>query len=264
MRLLLTGDYGGVEFSAAVATMRAACDVIEKPCLAQAAAWLTESAADLVVVAQARPGQFTAAEVETLRRASPLAPLVALVGSWCEGEPRSGTPWPGVVRVYWHQWSTRFPLVLARLTQGELSDWNQPPTATPEERLLSLLNAPAKRLAGVIAVVSDCFEMAEWLSAACRASGMTTILFSGPPVSRVEGIDVVIWDAGLARLTVAEQFRQVAASFFQVPVIVLLNFPRSSDVEQLTRAGAAAVLAKPMTIADLRFTLEQLLLAARD
>ena len=58
---------------------------------------------DLIVLAQTRPGQFSADEVDRLRRATPSARLSGLLGSWCEGEARSGTPWPGVMRTYWHQ-----------------------------------------------------------------------------------------------------------------------------------------------------------------
>lgn len=261
MRLLLTGDYKGAEFCTAVAAMRASCEVIQQPCLVRAAAWLRDgtSPADLTVVAQSRPGQFAAAEVEALRRASPLSPLVALVGSWCEGEPRSGSPWPGVVRVYWHQWPARFTRQLARLARGELTDWNQPPTATPEERLLAPVGVHGPALAGGIAVMSESLEMADWLSAFCRQSGMHPIVFPRLPAPGVEGFDVAIWDAGLAEPVVAERFKQVADSFLRAPVIVLLDFPRSSDVEQFTRAGAAAVLSKPLTIADLRVCMGQII-----
>lgn len=259
MRLLLTGDYRAAEFCAAVAEMRAACEVVEQSGLAQAANWLIaeQPAVDLMVVAQARPGQFTVAEIEALRRAAPLAPLLALVGSWCEGEPRSGSPLPAVVRIYWHQWTSRFPREIRRLGRGELSTWNQPLTATPEERLLWSSGAADEGLAGVVALLSDSPEMAEWLSAACYQAGMATIVFHDLPGSHVEGADVVLWDAGLARPLLADRFARLAAAFFNLPIIVLLDFPRSSDVQQLMDAGAAAVMAKPVLLADLRWQLSQ-------
>lgn len=253
MRLLLTGDYEHAEFSAAVAAMRSACEVMEQASLERAAQWLeTEGLVDLIVVAQSRPGQFAAAELERLRRAAPLAPLVALVGSWCEGEPRSGAPWPGAVRVYWHQWSVRFPREIARLARGEAGDWSQPPTATPEERLLAKSGSAGKTLRGVTAVVSGSVEMADWLSAACREVGLESVVFHVPPSGPVAGVRAVLWDAGLARPDLIDDCRRLAASFFAARIVVLVDFPRDADVRRLSEAGAALVLAKPIPIADLR------------
>src|SRR5262245_46214259 len=63
-----------------------------------------QSDPDLILLVASRPGRFSAAEVEALHRRAPLARLVALLGTWCEGEVRSGHPWPGVNRIYAHQW----------------------------------------------------------------------------------------------------------------------------------------------------------------
>ena len=88
---------------------------------------------DVIVIAQARPGEFSHDNVQRLRQIAPLARIVALLGSWCEGESRSGKPWPGVVRTYWHQWPARAERELRRLAAGECSAWALPPTATDEE-----------------------------------------------------------------------------------------------------------------------------------
>src|SRR5439155_24923442 len=57
-----------------------------------------------IVLAQSRPGQISRRDVERLHAAAPLARLMALVGAWCEGEVRSGEPWPGVSRVSVSAW----------------------------------------------------------------------------------------------------------------------------------------------------------------
>ena len=54
----------------------------------------SEEAIDLIVVAQAYPGQYAADRIDGLRRLAPLARVIGLLGSWCEGEVRSGRPWP--------------------------------------------------------------------------------------------------------------------------------------------------------------------------
>src|SRR4051812_13125153 len=60
-----------------------------------------------ILFMQSRPGQISAREVECLHAIAPLAGLAALVGPWCEGELRSGRPWPGVVRIPWKAWTYR-------------------------------------------------------------------------------------------------------------------------------------------------------------
>ena len=52
------------------------------------------SSPDVIVVAQAFPGQFSHQAIDRLRRLAPLARMVGLMGSWCEGEMRTGSPWP--------------------------------------------------------------------------------------------------------------------------------------------------------------------------
>ena len=76
---------------------------------------IEEIAVDVIVVAQAYPGQFSGEALDRLARLAPLARVVVLLGSWCEGEVRSGRPWPGAIRVYWHQWPARCAQELGRL-----------------------------------------------------------------------------------------------------------------------------------------------------
>ena len=63
------------------------------------------------------PGQFSCEAIDRIRTRAPLARLVGLLGSWCEGEVRSGQPWPGTIRIYAHQWPGRAEQELKRLEQ---------------------------------------------------------------------------------------------------------------------------------------------------
>src|SRR5262245_27178576 len=74
--------------------------------LLRAEAKLNEAAGacpELIVVAQSRPGTFALDRVVSLRQRAPLAGVVGLLGSWCEGETRTGRTWPGVERLYWYE-----------------------------------------------------------------------------------------------------------------------------------------------------------------
>ena len=105
----LVGDWHHADF----------CDALE---LLHAGARVVTSVGDgpeLIVVAQSRPGSVDGRAVECLRKNAPLAAIVALVGSWCEGELRTGRPWPGVERVYWYDfppwWQRQIALRAAEL-----------------------------------------------------------------------------------------------------------------------------------------------------
>ena len=59
---------------------------------------------ELLVLALHYPERFPSESIESIRQKMPYLPIVGLLGSWCEGEARSGNPPSGVTRVYWHQW----------------------------------------------------------------------------------------------------------------------------------------------------------------
>jgi hypothetical protein len=206
MNILLVDEFERSEFHQARESLAAGGNLLRAGGMAHAAAIVEEQPCppELIVLAHAFPLQYSHAEIDRLRRLAPLSRIVALLGSWCEGETRSGSPAPGVIRVYWHQWAERSGRELARLARGEPSAWSLPVTATEEERLLSqsarptgtgsffgpfYRDLPARMTAekcacplpacesmrnhveGLIAVESRCNEMADWLSAACRERG---------------------------------------------------------------------------------------------
>lgn len=65
---------------------------------------------DLIVLAESRPGEYSATSIDELRACAPLARVWRLLGSWCEGEQRSGHPPAGCINTYWHQWEPRGPV----------------------------------------------------------------------------------------------------------------------------------------------------------
>ncbi len=252
MRIVLTGDYRRDEFTRALAEMSQAGEVVQVDGLPAAANWLKmQGPVDLVVVAQARPGQFPLAQIEAIRNVAPLAPIVALLGSWCEGEMRSGSPWPGVARVYWHQWGERFRREAAKWSRGEPGAWTQPLTATAEERLLSSERSDRCKSSQVVAVVSDDDEIADWLAAVWARRGMSAVTFRRPPSGQIRGLSLVLWDAGLPNPRAIEAFRLGVRQFPGSRAVVLADFPRDDDVCSFLAAGAAAVLSKPAVCGDL-------------
>ena len=105
IEILVLGDMRRAEFRAAQRALDATgrVNAVSGAAAAEAALQRLEVRPELIVIAQSYPGEFTAAQVDRLRRHAPLARVVALLGSWCEGELRTGRPWPGAIRLYRHQ-----------------------------------------------------------------------------------------------------------------------------------------------------------------
>lgn len=203
---------------------------------------------DLILLVACRPGRFSVAEVEALHRRAPLARLVALLGSWCEGEVRSGHPWPGVTRIYAHQWQARLP--------REFETWH-PRTATEIDRLMSS-RPPTKAQRQLIGIAASQRTMFDALSAACRSFGQDAVWLLPnlpPPVQRV---DTIIYDATLDLPDELARLRELREQLHVPPTVLLLDFPRQLDLEQATAAGATSILAKPYLIADLAAELERI------
>lgn len=269
LSVLLIGHVARDEFRDVQAFLAAHTQLTVAPGTAEGLADLEEAeiAPELIVVAAAWPGEFTAAEIERLRQAAPLARLLALVGSWSEGETRSGQPWSGVPRIYAHQFVARFGVELERLARGAAPTWSLPVTATEDERLLEGIRHSTEKcltpLQQKIAVVAHDFQTAESLADALRSRGRQAFrwrqaiedaaLTDEPP-------DVILCDAP----TEADTFRalgQITAHAPGVPIVALMDFPRAEDRAAALKAGASAVISKPFLLEDLFWQIERLRVA---
>jgi len=259
LSILLLGDVERTEFREAEACLRRCGNVHRFAEAAAAATALAEGqfAADAIVLAQAFPGQFSHQAVDRLRRLAPLARVLGLLGSWCEGEMRTGSPWPAVVRTYWHQWPARCERKLQRLTEGQGSSWALPVTATEEERLLADATAAWPRQHGLIVIHCRCAEIHDWLSASCRSRGFSTVWQRPPNSARIEGAAAALFDGSCLCDEEADQLHRLTEVLRPAPVIALLDFPRVEDRCRALAAGAAAVLSKPLAVDDLFWELEE-------
>jgi len=263
-RVLVVGNTGRREFREARAAIRAQRPTIDAPGIDAACAILAgEDPFDLIVVAEDHPGQYSDEAIDRLRRLAPLARVVGLLGSWCEGESRTGRPWPGAIRVYWHQWLPRFGRESARLDAGALGSWSLPVTASDEERMLALADEPFSKRTGRIAVCSSEFAMQDWLCAGCRRAGYSAVWLRGSGPHALENAAAGIFDAADSSDSQYEALRRLADDLRPAPVLALLGFPRVEDRDRALAAGAAAVLSKPLLLEDLFWQLDRLVLAER-
>jgi hypothetical protein len=209
---LLIGDLDRPEFQGVVEFLGTFGKVHRFLDVATAAGVLAsgEIVADLTVIVQLYPGEFSQTAIDRLRAASPLSRIIALLGTWCEGEMRSGQPWPAVVRRYWHQGWGAIGEEIRRLARGDCPHWGLPLTATEEERLLAEtaprrtdcesasenrqvgnlphVNPPRK---GLIGIAARRYESFDWLAAACRHQGYAALWLRGPSYLLLEGFSSI-------------------------------------------------------------------------
>ena len=260
LQILVVGDHRHVDFQAPLAFLD---DVATVHCHTDLQAVLraeddTLRNVDLIVLTQSRPGQISLATVDALHQLWPLAPMVGILGSWCEGEMRSGQPWPGVVRVYWHQWQTMLAAEVEAMLTAR-SSWQRPrimqqtweaTTDVADTSLPSTLNVlvSARQPATCAALVDGLVHCGAhvWLAAAL------------PPTVKPAA---VVYDAEYVDRWMLREIAVLKRMFSEPPLLALLSFPRRDDVAATLEAGAWQVMSKPYRLSDVVTCLKGLHLA---
>jgi hypothetical protein len=228
---------------------------------------------ELIVLAQSRPGEITATDCNRLRQRFPLAAMVSLAGSWCEGEMRSGTPLATACRIYWHQAGNRLRDDIARRAACRTPTWSLPTTSSEDERVLARLGAPSKSRhqrsgetksadrpsnRGTIALFGHERTSIEFLVDACRAGGFEA-LWMGPKRTLEPGrVRAALWDVTTLGDTATAELAEIARVVPTNRVIALLGFPRWHDIQRAAHLGLAAVVSKPFVVDDLFRVLDDL------
>ena len=218
---------------------------------------------DVIMVAQSRPGQFSPQQVERLHAASPLSRLVALAGSWCEGELRSGRPCAGVIRVVWHQWQPRLIPFLHPGSAPVPNLWKLPRTASLDEQLASTVGPLWPRREGLIAIHADARETFQTLSEACHEGGYATVWYPQKQVVAASGVVAALADGISCDASGLRFLRHVVQLHRPAPVIAVLDFLRRQDYELAQAEGVGAVLAKPFLVHDLLWHLDNTIALSR-
>jgi len=248
----LTGDVTHADFAPAVAWLReeATCLIVSAgtrlPC--------NDSFPVAILILQSRPGVVLDESVELLHRRAPLARLIALVGPWCEGELRSGTPKHGLTRIASHQWSLRLPRELELAAGVTRAASRRPRTFSDVDRLLctSQTRSPGDSSHGQASVLTNCRQSFTALADACALGGLQSV-WEQPESGLDSTADIVLIDGWEA------QPRLIQNETGSPPAILLLDWPRPDDLARAAAAGMSRVLAKPLLLADLLATLDDLL-----
>ena len=230
---------------------------------ARAAAHLASGARapELILIAAARDGEGSAAAIDALRRAAPLARIWRIAGNWCEGEKRSGRPPEGCLMSYAHQWPVRWGRELAALGEGAQPAWSLPLTASSEERLLALADRPLTCRSGQIAIVSQSSAAAAALADACRLFGYQPLAVREDRIWSAPDAVALIWDTDCYRMVDASRVARLRKFAGDAPLVALAGFPRKGDIRRAQGVGVAGVVSKPFLIHDLYWQLEQAIIS---
>lgn len=240
--VLLTGDYEHADFASLRAwladcpSVRVDTTAIDEP---------SPVPYQIIAICQARPGRFHQDQIESLHRRAPLARLIAILGSWCEGEVRSGQPWHGVERVYWYNAVGRLQGMLGQMNSQSLR------TLTPAERIERqvLRQVPPGSHAFIIAPRRGDYEA---LADLCQVLKLAphwqrTLIPESVPTPEL----VMLACDDSSQLGSVELLAGLRLAWPTARLLALLNFPRRDEIASLRSAGFDAVLGKPLLITDL-------------
>ena len=169
---------------------------------------------ELVVVAQSRPGTVGDRELESLRRVAPLAGIVALLGSWCEGETRTGRPWPGVQRLYWYEFPAWWQRQMVLRAAGRCPDWARPGNS----ELSSCEPGSPRARHGLIILRTPHRDAAHALSDVFNQAGYCTAWQPpGRPRPFIRGAVAGVWDGAQLDVREAADLAMFCAKWLTTP-----------------------------------------------
>lgn len=215
------------------------------PDCASACRWLrtTSEIPAALLLAQPLARTYSQAEIESLRQLAPLAHIVVIAGTWCEGELRTGQPLLGTSRIYWyeceHWWRA--------WCEGRVG-WS----AGLDGPFVAGERPSCLQLKGLAAVhTSTCATFAA-LATSLTPHGLECC-WVRDLADIPSRITVGIWDGGqldpgeFARLEAfATRIKHAGGS-----LVVLLDFPRKEHFARLQELGCSGLLGKPYRVGDL-------------
>jgi len=223
---------------------------------------LGTSPPDCILLAIDRPGRWSVEQVLGLSLVFPLTPIFAIATSLGDGRRRSGPPLQGVEELAWHDVGGRLARWFADLDAGLPGSLGLPPTVRREERFHEAPTfQPHPRPVGSLAPVTvaarsplDLDGLADLLAAAGHPIGERSI--GRPQLAPPDRL--VVWDAGRFDGADLEWLRLLVANCPGVAVVILDSFPRGDIARGALRAGASAILGRPVGLEVLAGTLRGL------
>ena len=221
----------------------------------------------LIVLAQSRRSQFQPSDIEQIRRELPGIPIINLLGTWCEGETRSGEPIPGCIRIFWYQWLGRMHQFLNEISQSGVSNWDLPRTSSISDRILKLPPRTYPKSEHVVAISAKSLSQFEMIADALDAIGFMNVWWdfknqhprpdgatANDLRSQPAPFDAVIFDQDSLTAETESTLHEFRQQHPDVAAVLLLGFPRSHELVANQRWNVE-VVGKPFELVDLNYAL---------
>ena len=193
--------------------------------------------ADLVVVCQNWPDEFSDADVQQLLSLFPLARWVCCFGVWCESDGRNRDIWPPAIRTPARNAERRIRSELAvfKGTHPVL-----PLTASRDETYEFNYAVPYSKTTGSRVIVnSPDLEYRRTLEEMLRAAGHHVIRAQNDDIP-----DVLLWDADPWSERLAGEIQNFCARHPNVAIVALMTFAHPEMIEAIKICGAQNVIPK--------------------
>jgi hypothetical protein len=239
------GSWHMPEFATALADLEQDQSIQELVSLEAACQFLSsaEVAPELVLLAQPLPGAVRQQEVDRLQSLAPLARIVIVAGTWCEGELRTGNPPAGVLRLYWYELASWWQAAQRRWSAGLCPSWSAPLDHPQAGRYTVDATIDELAMPSTVAIDAEDYSTFNCLS---DALGVSTVwVRRDDPWQAAAGI----WDGGQLNDLELQRLRQFCQQV-EGPVVALLDFPRVEHIVAARAAGAVAVFAKPYVVEE--------------
>jgi len=199
-----------------------------------------------------RPARFPPHEIETLADLLPLTCILTVVGSWCDGELRTGFPARGIMRYRWSSWKIMELDNIEGLCTGASPALR---TLSPVERFLNqpitLGSTRDHSSRGPLAIVTPWRETFEALSSVVEMAGFEAVWIGSADQAKTSHpwVAVLIDEDGRPSETTDLSLNR------NLPRLRLVNFPRGKkpDGGEL----GETIVAKPFELNELERWLEQ-------
>ncbi len=221
---------------------------------------------ELILLAQPTPGASAAASVANLQKRAPLARIVVVAGTWCEGEIRTGKPLPGVLRLYWYELAGWWYRAIGLLKKGEIPTWSVPPDGliagrcrqshfvTGENSFSNNRDPEVEILSGEVAIDCSGYSTFEALATAFACYGAQCYwLRRGSATEWPTELVAGIWDGGQLDPPEIKRLREFSTEVHHRGgvCLALLDFPRREHLATVPEAGCEVVLGKPYVVEEL-------------
>ena len=193
---------------------------------------------DLLLVAQARPGEMTERKLRHLRAIYPLTPVMLIYGSWCEGELRTGrAAVSSVHRVPWYNFRPTMGWIRDVGPPGGLT-WLHHPQSWYDDELPGRAPWPTLTNLRVRVQSNSCTQRQQWTQLV-QTLGATVVDHS-------DDSNVQLWDDGPgSRSGLPSVLAHFGGQERISPSLAIVTFPRIDVVSRLESMGPIRVVGKP-------------------